>query len=1035
MSNAFITLNDKAVVDPRELYREANRLGVDLPNDALRANSFTLSRGKEPANGWILLRKSDFPSTLDSISLDLRFVVDDKPGKGAITFRDLCVWSVYAVLAGSSEDDSVFLLQLCDRRVLAHLSAVNRAYNLWEPDGTLFYTSQDSGSDWTWDSILEDLWDALPSAVGAYPGTTGLTFPEETPHYQFWGWNAWDAINRVLEDTGHTITRELDEVSAGVWQTGDLKIVAKSDTDTVISQELTKALKDGLVEHTHPQDVTKASIPATFRIFRPKRDYSFQNDHSSEPTWGDKHKNDCTYSSDVATASLDSSVSTVAETVYPIWDSYPAVYDEDGSLENGTEISNRASTLANLHLSALLLEDRDNTFTGLWRLYPGKVLSSVLFHDFGDGIFTQITAEGLTRAPANTDPYSRPSIVEPSIPYDRWFIGEITGGSIAAGSNGTAKVLYGSIGTSGNIAWSQKSTDTEPVHNAASSRTYNNAERVVCKYHWQTQRWLILDETGDPGSSPMKIIKIYGVNDECDTIADDADCVWAGKIVTGTTSGSMCGFPNTEGDDVWVTCLNQCPTPLVLKIGELYIGFKVTDSYTYNEHADRPLYAIRKPPAETAVVRVTGESPGSFTSCYHDVDEIGKCAYQGKRLEPDYQASGQLPSDMCDADAWQEVEDIWIVGVNQCNHMRELRVGEQYMGTCMGYLINGAVKYPCYAVRHEETSVYLFEANSSGVYSNNVYDVQTSDLHYPDGTDTLKGPNIVDHTTWNTDTLNLFPRVRNNSRGVCVYVGSTSNAVTPQDEWHIVNVQQEAIIVEVELNAHLTPGDNTISTTYRRTLSPSPFNIAPSAVNNCNNRFKLRGTSGTRALAFYDKDATGSGDLTYDWTIFQVEGGCGPLLWRANITSTSTEYPPDVSALPWGSEVVTSANYPLGFTHNTGTYETTFTKVGWYDIRISIRLQAGTNSGTGTNTTFTLELDFDTGGGYSGETLSQRSVYIGNDGASSSLFLDYAGLEMQYLKQITVANTKMRTNFRRDGGNQAVKVIQGSLFIQPVNYA
>lgn len=628
---SYIELDGHRVLDPAPIETEAERLNVDSSWWIGKPNSFTHRRGKDPGTGHVLVTRE----VLDDLDLNatthtLKFVVKrrelrGKPaslesGEATINITNLCIIRARAVLGSDfpgSNPATIFLLELEDIRGLGRLTSANKAYNLRQPNDTGFFDQTLNGaSQWTWNTLLQDLWGMLPGAMGSYPGTAGLTLPEEYPTYQFWGWNAWEAINTVLRDAGLTITRSISQ-SGLTFTTGELKIVDAGAVNETIANRINTARSFAIADYQDIVESDTCAVPAEFNVHFPKRDYFFESGQEDEITSGDYFRNRPSHIVTVSTSSI-SSIQTLSDTQLPLWDSLPALYDEAGTLTNGTDLTDRATDVVTAWLNRRNLGSGDDVYHGLWPVWPEDAIHSVQWFDIGGGIQTRITNVDVDNpTPTLGDAYSLPEILEPHEPYARYFIGSVITSPIAAGSSGSVKVQYGVI-SGGNISWTDTAGPiTETVHNFGTEEIAVGT-RIRAEYHWQSKRWITKQDPSTSTGDTVKLVEITDA-DGSFTPADDytlvgqnsTDCVYRARIITHDPDAvDTCVRSNvTDGADIW---LKVSWSPWLQPntqdlIGRRLLARKVQDSYTIGLN-DFPFYEAAAEETQIYGIEATGAS-------------------------------------------------------------------------------------------------------------------------------------------------------------------------------------------------------------------------------------------------------------------------------------------------------------------------------------------------------------------------------------------------------------------------------------------
>ena len=164
----YATLGGKNLLDPGVLMGHAQRL--DTPKDFWkRANSYRNPLGPAAGTAWVLMVREDLDQLDKNGKHDLVFI----DGKDILTIQELSMVKATGMnLALKDDKNAAYLVGLQDKRRLLAMSSINSQYNVRIPapsatSGTgLYYTaSLDSGSLWTWQTMLTDIWSNLPSGI------------------------------------------------------------------------------------------------------------------------------------------------------------------------------------------------------------------------------------------------------------------------------------------------------------------------------------------------------------------------------------------------------------------------------------------------------------------------------------------------------------------------------------------------------------------------------------------------------------------------------------------------------------------------------------------------------------------------------------------------------------------------------------------------------------------------------------------------------------------------------------------------------
>lgn len=371
MASRYIkTFCGKPVVLPQSLD------GLDgVPTDwASRANSYECPVGFEPGVGWVLMNEAH-ADALDMNSSGSLVWVD---GTTETTFTGLIPRRVTKMTLGLS--NRVCLVEFTDQRA-AIRGSINDQYNVRMPapknlTGTNNYYAEslNSGSLWTWQTMLDDIWSNLNSYAGASP--TLPYSPDGSPEmFRFVGVPAWDAVKLVLDKIG--CTAAFDPTA------GTFSIIRLGSTQSGLAAAKTAATFRLMYDYD-PVEGNLHRAPATFRVFfhRKEEYYGIEKDTPQSDNW----------EMEPATAVDVASGITGGSGVWPIWDDLPAMFDSTETITNSSALSTRASEVAANMASRFITPTRQHYSGILTSMLPGSEISKVVWRDYGDetGTVTEI---------------------------------------------------------------------------------------------------------------------------------------------------------------------------------------------------------------------------------------------------------------------------------------------------------------------------------------------------------------------------------------------------------------------------------------------------------------------------------------------------------------------------------------------------------------------------------------------------------------------------------------------------------------------
>ncbi len=304
-------VNDLPCVDP-DLLRKQFGSALDLLDGC---NSYTCPLGESHGLAHVLMHKADFDRLNESDYVTL--TVRDGYGRTVTVPYLTVIGSAAAYQTDSTRRaNAVVRVTLADRRWRWKLVPVGRTYNYRNSAGAFTTASQNGGVDWTWATMLADLWSKLTTVYpDAGTAPTFPTAPAGAPEgFNFTGWNVWRALNRVCHAAGYVV--KFDGTTARVT------VVDPGTTAPVIPPTPPRTFDDGL--WTDPTEwVTSPVVPAQIRVSFPRPLRSISHDV------------------DVAAQQPDGRAGTKGG----VWDDLPAIGE---TVSNTTALNNRAAAVAKL---------------------------------------------------------------------------------------------------------------------------------------------------------------------------------------------------------------------------------------------------------------------------------------------------------------------------------------------------------------------------------------------------------------------------------------------------------------------------------------------------------------------------------------------------------------------------------------------------------------------------------------------------------------------------------------------------------------
>ncbi len=202
-----------ALVDPRCVREHRERFRRDLFPDLDRANSYYNMAGRWPDVGWLLLDRASY-NLINPYATNLQLIIQDFANP-PIKLTNLTVVQARCVTRGLPTDPAaIYLVQVTNVEgvlynpwfqlpVTAQYNILAPAYSGPAPD--YYSNTTNSGTPWTWDDMVGDLWAQAGGLLGTYPHLP--TAPTGTPeNFIFSGVPLWEAISGVLDYLGLSVS-------------------------------------------------------------------------------------------------------------------------------------------------------------------------------------------------------------------------------------------------------------------------------------------------------------------------------------------------------------------------------------------------------------------------------------------------------------------------------------------------------------------------------------------------------------------------------------------------------------------------------------------------------------------------------------------------------------------------------------------------------------------------------------------------------------------------------------------------------------
>lgn len=320
MSNTFgSTSKQFALIDPRCVRENRSRFRRDLPTELGYANSYYSLSGRWPDVGWLLLDRASYDQ-LDKYSSTLRLVLSDYVN-GDLIISNVSIVQAQCVTRGlASDPNAIYLIQVTNNQGVLYSPwgqfPVNSQYNVRVPayDGSYYAHSLNSGTPWTWDTMVGDLWAKAPSQLGTYPHLpiTPLSVPE---NYVFVGEPLWPIIQQCLNYIGLTVAGEYPNFSIVVPGNAD-------STFTALQSSYAKYLEDDL-EYI---DGGSGRVPSSVVVYFHRRNQYYGTEETT-PYTSNQWQAIPAYS---VTVSAPSAFASSTATYY-LWDNFTVRYDIDNN--------------------------------------------------------------------------------------------------------------------------------------------------------------------------------------------------------------------------------------------------------------------------------------------------------------------------------------------------------------------------------------------------------------------------------------------------------------------------------------------------------------------------------------------------------------------------------------------------------------------------------------------------------------------------------------------------------------------------------
>lgn len=389
MPNTFGTKKTRVqLVDPRAIRRARERFRRETIPELEFANSLYVPRGRRAARGWILLTASDYASVRNAdlsgsslqpgYSTSFQLEIDDL-NNPPLTFSKLAIVQACCVTTGLTGDpNAIYLVELTDQRGVLE----NRwfsfptvsYYNVLAPayPASYYAASLIGGvTPWTWDEMIEDLWNQMGAFLGAYPLKPPT--PAGTPtNWNLNGVNAWAALNAILAHLGMAVSCDLANAALST----PYGLVGRGGADATFATLLTTwaaNLEDDLAWI----DAGSGRVPGVVIVYF-RRVNQFYGTEETVRSDALQWATNATYSVPVNAPTAFLGASGTAS----LWDDFPVRYDVNGNqlaadVTTAAAIASERVTQFFQDIYDGTLGYMDQTYTGALPFYAGSQVDGV----------------------------------------------------------------------------------------------------------------------------------------------------------------------------------------------------------------------------------------------------------------------------------------------------------------------------------------------------------------------------------------------------------------------------------------------------------------------------------------------------------------------------------------------------------------------------------------------------------------------------------------------------------------------------------
>lgn len=498
--------NSLRAVLPDSLARSLERAGRSSAYIEGRANSFHLPIGALPGRGYVLLSGSDALSLTNSTPCQLIFRTFDSSDaqyNRTVTLSKLFIVSTRSLTGGITPvNQEVVEVELTDIRYILSRTALIAGYNVRTPANepslkpyTEGYTNPYyKGDNWTWTTMLQDIWTNAPAIAGALDLSLA-SFPAQNPeNFEFYGVSVLEALEKIANATGNFLVVNLDGQVRLISGNAVLNAAMLSSAlPYIVVNSKTLSIPEGLF-NTAPEKIV---------VIFPSRNNAFQLGNPGEPTWVDFNRTHPAYAVEVPTGDPNA----IAGTKHIVHGAMAAVYDSSGALLNAAELDAYANVVAGAWKNRFKKpQSLDNVYSGAWPFIPSPEFDAISWYDTGHGLLTRLKYRehwvqeeqlSVSKEWASVINSAVTEALKPSVRdlddemewVDRWGIA-LLGGNLDPLSSAVATVQYAVTDSQGNISWSNTSHTIRVFE--VLNRSYQQGDKVFVIFHRQAGRWLAI---------------------------------------------------------------------------------------------------------------------------------------------------------------------------------------------------------------------------------------------------------------------------------------------------------------------------------------------------------------------------------------------------------------------------------------------------------------------------------------------------------------------------------------------------------------